>query len=118
MVGDTEDASRQMVTMLASRIKQIGCQILTAFPPDMREMKVRDVWRTLSVEKKGLVNGSSCRAGASSGVGHTGHRGGVDFGDGRGAGAGPAPDSQMQKGFIPIGGLLLLLRIFMLHAIC
>eukprot|EP00392_Amoebophrya_sp_AT5.2_P014960 g15142.t1 len=102
MVGDTEDASRQMVTMLASRIKQIGCQILTAFPPDMREMKVRDVWRTLSVvDKKGLVNGSSCRgAGASSGVGHTG------VGDGRGAGAGPAPDSQMQKGTTTTGSLV------------
>ncbi|CAD7937392.1 unnamed protein product [Amoebophrya sp. A25] len=52
MVEDTEETSKHMVTMLASRINQVGCQILSAFPPHMREMPVKKVWCTLDAKTR------------------------------------------------------------------
>ncbi|CAD7942066.1 unnamed protein product [Amoebophrya sp. A120] len=71
MVEETEDSSRHMVTMLASRVNQVGCQILAAFPPHMREMKVKDVWGLLEQQGSAATNDKREQASSSSAPGKT-----------------------------------------------
>lgn len=50
VVEETQDASRRQVTEVASKLQQLGLQLLKAFPVGYRNMQVKELWGHLEAD--------------------------------------------------------------------